>query len=104
MTVSDAFDVVVQPLVLTPPEGTQPEQKEPQKEPQKEKIVIRLNKEKMKNVQSGVEKRESLESLHFESSSEEYSEYESERGGKTKRRRVMESEESFEEDEEYSSP
>ena len=100
MTVSDAFDVVVQPLVLTPPEGTQPEQKEPQKE----KIVIRLNKEKMKNVQSGVEKRESLESLHFESSSEEYSEYESERGGKTKRRRVMESEESFEEDEEYSSP
>lgn len=100
MTVSDAFDVVVQPLVLTPPEGTQSEQKEPQKE----KIVIRLNKEKMKNVQSGVEKRESLESLHFESSSEEYSEYESERGGKTKRRRVMESEESFEEDEEYSSP
>ena len=51
-----------------------------------------------------MEKRESLESLHFESSSEEYSEYESERGGKTKRRRVMESEESFEEDEEYSSP
>ena len=77
MTVSDAFDVVVQPLVLTPPEGTQSEQKEPQKE----KIVIRLNKEKMKNVQSGVEKRESLESLDFESSSEEYSEYERERGG-----------------------
>lgn len=101
VTISNAFDVVVEPLVLTPPEGAQSEQKEPQKE---EKIMIRLNTEKMKNAQTGVEKRESLESLHFESSSEENSEYESDRGGKTKRRRVMESEESFEEDEEYSSP